>query len=47
MFNLQTALFNLNDEDELTHGGFSLDDSNMNDKLGSDDDEEDMLDGKS
>ncbi|XP_071512446.1 nucleolar protein 14 isoform X2 [Panulirus ornatus] len=40
-------LFNLNDEDELTHKGLSLDDYNMNDKLDiSDDDEDDMLDAQ-
>lgn len=40
------SLFNLNDEEELTHGGFSLSDSNLNDKLSISDDEDDMLDAQ-
>lgn len=43
----QKSLFNLNDDEELTHGGLALDDSNLNNKLDmSDDDDDDMLDGK-
>lgn len=41
------SLFNLNEDEELTHAGLALDDSNLNDKLGlSDDDDDDMLDAK-
>ncbi|XP_042212152.1 nucleolar protein 14-like isoform X2 [Homarus americanus] len=40
------SLFNLNDDEELTHGGFSLD-ANLNDKLNiSDDEDDDMLDAQ-
>ncbi|XP_045127343.1 nucleolar protein 14-like isoform X2 [Portunus trituberculatus] len=41
------SLFNLNEDEELTHAGLALDDSNLNDKLGlSDDEDDDMLDAK-
>lgn len=41
------SLFNLNDDEELTHAGQALDDSNLNDKLGlSDDEDDDVLDAK-
>lgn len=38
----------MNEDEELTHAGLALDDSNLNDKLGlsDDDDDDDMLDGK-
>ncbi|XP_045582443.1 nucleolar protein 14 isoform X2 [Procambarus clarkii] len=42
------SLFNLNDNEELTHGGFSLNDSNLNDKMGisDEDDDDEMLDAQ-
>ncbi|XP_064101815.1 nucleolar protein 14-like [Macrobrachium nipponense] len=41
------SMFNLNDEDFLTHGGKTLDDDNIDDRMAFSDDEDDqMLDGK-
>ncbi|XP_047497739.1 nucleolar protein 14-like [Penaeus chinensis] len=41
------SLFNLNEDEELTHGGLALNDSNLNDKLSlSDDEDEGKLDAQ-
>ncbi|KAK3873272.1 hypothetical protein Pcinc_021699 [Petrolisthes cinctipes] len=41
------SLFNLNDDEELTHGGLVLNDTNINDRIQNSDDEDDnMLDAK-
>lgn len=43
----QKSIFNLNDEEELTHAGKALTDLTMKDQIVSSDDEEnEMLDGK-
>ena len=46
-FFFQKSMFNLNDDDMLTHGGKALDEDNLDDRMGfSDDDDEQILDGR-
>ena len=46
-FLFQKSMFNLNDDDMLTHGGKALDEDNLDDRMGfSDDDDEQILDGR-